>query len=132
MSIANNPSPAGPHLHVEQETWQPELTPKEAVKLGIPKAEYDRLVLWSRTVVEHHQRIGTPRHLWEGNANHNDHFASPYIEDGELERASRLEREIDPVRDEAHGHLEDTKAGLDAAEQHPVPVTPPESGPTYS
>ena len=100
--------------------------------LGVPRAHYDRLLLWARMVVEHHERLGTPRQLWEGNATHNDQITAPYIEDGEHELVDRLERDIDPVLDEAHRLLEQTKAGLDAAAHYPNPVTTPESGSTHS
>jgi hypothetical protein len=124
--------PAGPAPHAEPETWQPAFTAREAKRFHISRRRYKQFFLWARMVVDHHQPLGTPRQLWEGTANHNDQFVGPYIEDGELELAVRLERHIDPNLDEAHGLLEDTKAGLDAAARHPRPVTTPESGANYT
>ncbi|MGH3803775.1 MAG: hypothetical protein ACRDTD_27315, partial [Pseudonocardiaceae bacterium] len=132
MSITSASSPASSHPRRDPQPWQPAFTAKEAKRLSVAKALYMRLVLWARMVVEHHQRLGTPRNRWEGNANHNDQFTSRYIEDGEQQLGERLSRDIDPTLDEAHGLLEDAKGGLDAAAQHPRPVTTPESGATYS
>ena len=104
--------------------WQPATTEKEAVKRGlVSKTIYAIVTLWARTVVEYHQALGTPRHLWEPTATHIDLLVGPYIEDGENELADRLASEVDPLLDEAQQGLAATRALLDAAQQHPHPVT---------
>ncbi|CAG7641766.1 hypothetical protein SIM91_02840 [Rhodococcus opacus] len=112
--------------------WQPTYTEKEAVKHGVPKSMYEKCSLWARTVVEHHQDFGTPRHLWEPPSTQVEHLVGPYIAAGENDLHSRLVSDVDPRLDRAQQAIEQTKARLDTAEQHPYPVTTAESHTTYS
>jgi hypothetical protein len=131
-SIAN--TPAGNYqlrTDGQEETWQASLTEKEAAKHGVPKALYTGLYVWARTVVEFHQRLGTPRHLWEAMPTHNEQLVGPYIEGGEQELASRLKEEVDPVIDDVQAAAEETKVYIDTAAQEPHLFTTPESGSTY-
>ena len=111
--------------------WQP-LTEKEAAKLGISKDEYRSSYLFARIAIEEHQRLGTPRQLWEPTRVQNDHLAHPSIEDGEQELAGRLETEVDPALDEAQHLLENVKANLDEIAEDSQPISTPESGSNYS
>lgn len=132
MSVSVPPLPAGSSPDPCEPAWQSGLTPKEAARLGIAKAVYLRLVIWARMVVDHHVRAGTPRHLWEGAATHNDLFAAPYVADGERELADRLGAEVDPALDEAQDCAEDAEEEFDEAARHPFPITSPEAGCIYS
>lgn len=112
--------------------WQPTVTRKEAVKLGIPADEYDSALVYARYAAEEHQRLGTPRDLWEPTPTQNDHLADPFIRDGEQELASRLEAEADPVLDEAQGLNENVEANLDKIDEDTEPIVAPEAGINYS
>ena len=113
--------------------WQPAVTRKEAVKLGIPsgRVRAGRSV-YARTAAEEHQRLGTPRDLWEPTPIQNDQLADPFISDGEQELASRLEAEADPVLDKAQGLVENVKANLDKIAEDTEPIVAPEAGTNYS
>jgi hypothetical protein len=132
MSLSPTSSSLGPLPGDEQPPWTPALTAKEAGKLGFPKAVYLQLVIWAQMVVEHHKRLGTPRHLWEGNATHNDQFVAQYVKDGELVLAAQLDERIDPALDDAQELLNRAQVQVSEAARHPRPVTTPESGSTCS
>jgi hypothetical protein len=131
MSVANvtigRTGPDEPSQH-----WQPALTPKEAVKIGITRDEYESAATHARMTAEGHQRLGTPRHLWEPTPTQNDHLADPFITHGEQELASRLEAEADPALDRAQGLNENVKADLDKITEDTPPIVAPESGANYS
>ena len=112
--------------------WQPFLTPKDADKLGIPRYEYDVGLVYARYAAEEHQRLGTPRGLWEPMPTQNEHLAAPFISDGEQELASRLGAEADPALDKAQGLNESVKANLDKLNEHTEPIVAPEAGVNYS
>lgn len=112
--------------------WQPAFTQKEAGKLGVSKTEYAEAALVARTAVEEHQRLGTPRHLWEPTPTQNDHLADQFIEDGAHELAGRLEAEADPALDEAQDLVENVKANLDEIAEDRQPISTPESGSNHS
>ena len=124
MSVANitigHTGPQEPSQH-----WQPALTPKEAAKLGIPKDEYESGLIYARMAAEEHQRLGTPRDLWEPMPTQNEHLADPFIRDGEQELTSRLEAEADPALDKAQGHNEHVKANLDEIAEDTEPIVAP-------
>ena len=118
MSMTNVTNPrTGP-----EEDWEPTLTPREAVALGIPKSEYEQATLFARTTVEEHQRLGTPREQWEPTPIVNDKLAAPFIADGEQELKDRLEREADPALDESQGLVENVKANLDEIAEATQPI----------
>lgn len=121
---------AGPEEPSQQ--WQPALTPKEAVILGIPKDEYESAVIHARMAAEEHQRLSTPRDLWEPISLQNDHLADPFITEGEQELENRLKAEADPSLDKAQDHIEDVKANLDEITEHTDPIVDDESGASYS
>ena len=128
MSLANlTTGQTGP-----REPWEPALTLRDALRVGISKSEYKSAVLYARTAAEDHERLGTPRDRWEPNANLNDMLAAPYIGNGEDTLRSRLDSEADPELDKAQGLIGNVKAGLDeiAADAHPISA--PESGTTFS
>lgn len=131
MSVANvtigHTGPQEPSQH-----WQPVLTPKEAAKLGIPKDEYESGLIYARMAAEEHQRLGTPRDLWEPMPTQNEHLADPFIRDGEQELTSRLEAEADPALDKAQGHNEHVKANLDEIAEDTEPIVAPEAGANHS
>lgn len=112
--------------------WDPALTSKEAHKLGITKKEYKSAVLIARTAAEEHQSLGTPRKAWEPRPVQNDHLAVPFITDGERELANRLEKEADPVLDEAQELIEAVRANLDEISEDTQPIIAPETGFNYS
>ena len=107
------------------------LTPREAAAAGIPKREYEQAALFARIAVKEHQRLGTPRYLWEPTPIVNDKLAAPFIMDGERELASRLEKEADPALDKSQGLVENVKASLDEIAEYARPIATPESGPNY-
>jgi hypothetical protein len=115
-----------------EEHWEPALTPKEAITLGIPRNEYDQAALFARTAVEEHQRLGTPRDQWEPTPIVNDKLTAPFIADGEQELVSRLEKEADPPLDKSQGLVENVKANLDKIVEDTGPISTPESGSNYS
>ena len=112
--------------------WEPALTPREGVTVGISKREYESAALFARMAVEEHQGLGTPRHLWEPTRNQNHNLAAPFIADGGQELASRLEKEADPRLDEAQDLVENVKANLDEIAEDTQPISTPESGSNYS
>ena len=131
MSVANVTSGrTGPEEPSQR--WRPAVTPREAAKLGIPKDEYEQGVIHARMAAEEHQRLGTPRDLWEPTLIQNDHLAEPFIRDGEQELASRLEAEADPALDKAQGLIENVKANLDEIVEDTQPIVAPEDGANYS
>jgi len=128
MSMPNVTNPrTGP-----EEDWEPALTSREAVTLGIPKSEYEQATLFARTAVEEHQLLGTPREQWEPTPIVNDKLAGPFIADGGQELKDRLEREADPALDQSQGLVENVKANLDAIAEAAQPISTPESGVSYS
>ena len=131
MSVANvtngHTGPQEPRQH-----WKPVFTPKEAAKLEIPKDEYDSALINARMAAEEHQRLGTPRDLWEPMPTQNDRLADPFIRDGEQELTNRLETEADPALDKAQGLNENVKANLDEITEHTQPIVAPEAGVNYS
>ena len=82
--------------------------------------------------MEEHQATGTPRHLWEGTAIHNDHFTAADIESGEHKLADRLKAEVDPALDDAQDLIADVEVDLDQVAQDSLPITTPESGTNHS
>ncbi len=114
------------------ESWEPAVTRREAVKLGIARAEYESAALYARTTVEAHQRLGTPREHWEPTVNLNDKLSGPYLANGEQELASRLEAEADPELDRSQDLAGNVKARLDEITQQSRPIVAPESGARYS
>lgn len=112
--------------------WEPALTPREAVKLNIPKDEYETATLYARLTVDEHQILATPRNLWEPTPSQNEHLATPFIMEGERELTSRLEREADPLLDSAQGLVENVKADLDEIAEPTRPLATPESGTSLS
>jgi hypothetical protein len=128
MAMANvTTGRTGPEEH-----WEPALTPREAITLGIPKSEYEQAALFARTAVEEHQRLGTARDQWEPTPIVNDKLAAPFIADGEQEFASRLEKEANPALDKSQGLVENVKANLDEIAEDTRPISTPESGSNYS
>lgn len=111
---------------------RPTLTPKEAATAGIPQGEYKPAVLFARIVVDEHERLGTPRHLWEPTPILNDHLAAPFITDGEQELVRRLEKEADPALARAQGLIENVQGNLDKVTEDTRPIASPESGSNYS
>ena len=131
MSVANVTSGrTGPEEPSQR--WRPAVTPREAATLEIPKDEYEQGVIHARLAAEEHQRLGTPRDLWEPTLIQNDHLAEPFIRDGERELASRLEAEADPALDKAQGLNENVKANLDEIVKDTKPIVAPEDGANYS
>jgi hypothetical protein len=116
----------------EDKPWMPAFTAKEAAKLGVDRDLYPTLLIWARMVVEYHQVLGTSRHLWEGNSNHNDQFVGQYVEDGEQELAIRLEAEADPELDDMQQSIESVKENVDALSQPDRPLSAPETGFKFS
>ena len=114
------------------EHWEPAVTPREAVKMGTPKEEYEPAALLARTTVEEHKRLGTARGGWEPTRNLNDRIAGPYLANGEQELASRLETEADPQLDEAQDLIVGVKASYDQLVEHARPISAPETGACYS
>jgi hypothetical protein len=115
-----------------EEYWEPSLTPREADILKIPRSEYEQAVLFARTAVEEHQRLGTRRKQWEPMPVVSNKLAAPFIIDGEQELASRLEKEADPALDKSQGLVENVKANLDEIAEDARPIPTPESGVSYS
>lgn len=130
MSLTPTTPSTGPPPGGDQ-VWEPGFTRRDAARLGIPRRLYRRLVVWARSVAEHHRRRGTARELWEGDATHNDQFAAPFVERGERQLADHLERRIDLSLDTARDLVEESRAATAAAAHHPMPVTAPESGHVY-
>jgi hypothetical protein len=114
------------------EHWEPAITPREAVTLGIPKSEYEQAALLARTAVEEHQRLGTPREHREPTPIVNDKLAAPFISDGGQELKDRLEREADPALDQSQDLVGNVRARLDEIAEAAQPISTPESGVTYS
>jgi hypothetical protein len=131
MSMANltagNTGPQQPGQH-----WQPGLTRKEAVRIGISGDEYGQAYLHARMTVEEHQALGTPRDRWEPPPMQNESLAAPFIADGEQELARRLETEADPALANSSDLIENVKANLDEIAEHTPPIVAPESGANYS
>jgi len=128
MSIANIAvGPSG-----GEEYWEPTLTMREAARVEIPRREYEPAVLYARTTVEEHQRIGTRRDCWEPTASMNDWLAAPYLADGEKELGSRLKEDADPQLDQAQNLTSMVRESLDEAVRHTRPIPAPESGVSYS
>jgi hypothetical protein len=114
------------------EHWEPALTPREGLKVGISKGEYQSAALFARTAAEEHQRRRTPRDGWEPTANLNDMLAAPFIANGEQELVGRLESEADPQLDKSQELIGNVNAVLDESGEAARPITAPESGATYS
>lgn len=113
-------------------TWEPALTPRDAAALEIYEEEYEAAIVYARMTVKEHQGLGTGREHWEPMPNHNGSLATPFIEDGELELASRLENEADPALDKAQGLIGNVKANLDEITERTRPIASRESGTNYS
>ena len=128
MSMAN----AAFNRTGSQEAWEPALTLREALKIGIPADEYESAVLYARTAVEEGQRDRISRDRWEPNTSLNEKLAAVFIDEGEQELAGRLEKEADPSLDEAQGLLEDAKANLGGIKEDTQPIAAPEAGTSYS
>jgi uncharacterized membrane protein len=114
------------------EHWRLTLTAKEAAAAGIPKREYMSAALYARIAVEEHQRLGTPRRLWEPLPNPNHILAAPFITGGEQELVRRLSKEADPALARAQGLIENVQRNLAKVAEDTQPITSPESGSTYS
>jgi hypothetical protein len=112
--------------------WEPALTLREAVRVGISSHEYEAAALFARMAVEEQQRAGTPRDRWEPMPLQNDQLAGPFIADGEQELASQLEAEVDPALEEAQDLMENAKASFDEAVEDTLPIAAPEAGVNYS
>ena len=117
---------------ITEEHWEPDLTPKEAGKVGIHKDEYRSAAEYARMAVQEHRRRGTARDGWEPPALHNGTIAEPFITDGGQELSGRLEQEADPRLDEAQGLIENVKENLDKVTEHREPITGQETGGSHS
>jgi len=122
MSMAN----------VTEEHWEPPLTRKDAVKVGIPGDEYDSAAEYARVIAHEHLRRGSRRELWEPTPLQNGSLAAAFIAAGEDQLSGRLEKEADPRLDESQGLVENVKEHLDEIEADTKPFTGPETGANYS
>jgi hypothetical protein len=120
-----DPSEPGP-------VWQPVLTQKEALRVGISKEEYEQAFIYARMAAEEHQDHGTPRDRWETTLSQNDRLAAPFITDGEQELAGRLETEADLDLDNSQDLGESVKANLDEIAEDAQPISSKETGASYS
>jgi hypothetical protein len=122
MSMAN----------VTEEHWEPPLTRKDAVTIGIPGDEYDSAAEYARVIAHEHLRRGSRRELWEPTPLQNSNLAAAFIAAGEDQLSGRLEKEADPRLDESQGLVENVKEHLGEIEADTKPFTGPETGANYS
>lgn len=106
-------------------SWEPALTPRQAAALGIPKDEYESAALYAQMIVKEHQDLGTSRDNWEPTLLQSGHLAEPFITDGNMQLAGRLERDADPLLDRARDLVENVKTDLADITEHARPITAP-------
>src|SRR5262249_26358775 len=119
------PSESGP-------IWQPVLTQKEALQIGISKEEYNEAFVYARMAAEEHQNLGTPRDRWELTLGQNDRLAAPFITDGEQDPAAGPETGPHLSLDHSQDLVEGVKATLDETADRAQPITSAETGVSYS
>lgn len=111
--------------------WEPALTRKEAVLIGIGARDYDEALVLARQCAVEHRNAGTPRHLWEPTRNQNAILVEPLVHDGELELNAMLEDDVDPVLDDVQETLDRVHANVDEVQGPSEPIIT-EGGSNYT